>query len=192
MYGSYMTGTWLPESDIDIFLNDRMYNGYDQQEYFENLDYIFRSKKNVKWVQTPKKGYTNGIKVLVELDSPEPTFQKLTSNKPLFVKFDFRLKEHSNTTNRLENQNYHLRQSPLIRPLFMTLKTIIFKAQLNDSCQGGLNSYSLMNMLLAFIQNQNTRYQYEKQTSILGNKVNNQRLLARLLIDFLSFYGFYF
>ncbi len=86
-----------------------------------------------------------------------------------------------------------MKQSPLIRPLLMTLKTIIFKAQLNDTYQGGLNSYALMSMLLAFLQYQNTKYQYlDKPSPIFASEISDPRLLGRQLLDFLYFYGFQF
>lgn len=63
--------------------------------------------------------------------------------------------------------------------LILVLKQIVYKAQMNNPYQGGLSSYGLTLLVLAFFQFQKFHKKYN----------NSEKNVGKLLFDFLSFYG---
>jgi|JI9StandDraft_1071089.scaffolds.fasta_scaffold785014_1 non-canonical poly(A) RNA polymerase PAPD5/7 len=68
-----------------------------------------------------------------------------------------------------------------LRPLAFVLKTFIYSSNLYDTYQGGLSSYGLILMIVAFLQRE---YMFKKPDEKL--------LVSELLIKFLRFFGYEF
>lgn len=77
--------------------------------------------------------------------------------------------------------NTYLRQYPEIKPLYFTVKNLLYTCKLSQLHNAGLGSYALLIMVCAFVQN-------EYSNTILQEALS----LGRLLIDFLKLFGFEF
>lgn len=80
-------------------------------------------------------------------------------------------------------QNGYLDYYPQLQHLIFILKKFIYTSKLFGPYKGGLSSYGLILMIIAYIQH------YYKQCE-RQNKDISQILTADLLIGFLKFYGF--
>lgn len=141
IYGSYATGLCLPWSDIDILLEFN--SSYPSDDYLQAIDFhlsdkhsdIIKSKKYIKTANYP---------VLKLECTPE------YANKRL----DITVKEvrHSGLSCVGLVREYLKEYEGILRPLVYVLKQILFLANLNDPFTGGVNSYALVLMVVAFIQ----------------------------------------
>ena len=164
-YGSYANSLNMPWSDIDLLIEfaehedteillEQMETGFTKSEIFIETKYI----KNAT------------IPVL-----------KLTSNNDYGnTKIDITVKgnKHSGLNCVMAVRQYLIYYRPL-KPIMLVLKQLLYVSDLNDPYQGGLNSYGLILMVIAFIQNliqKNIYNEYE------GN-------YGKLLIEFLKFYN---
>jgi len=68
-----------------------------------------------------------------------------------------------------------------MRPLIYVLKYFLRQRKLNESYTGGISSFLLFNLLLAYVQ-------YLSKENQLGEKIN----LGTILVGFFQFYGFDF
>ena len=93
----------------------------------------------------------------------------------------------------IENENHNglkiveltkkfMKEYSIFRPLYLALETILRKAKLNIQTIGGLSSYSLILMIICFIQKEKINFNSEEKDYILG----------RTFYEFLSFYGIKF
>ena len=73
---------------------------------------------------------------------------------------------------------------PQLRPLTFILKKFIYSARLFDPYSGGISSYGLILMIVAYLQNDNRERKKSKSHK------NDGPLISEILIGFLRFYGF--
>lgn len=72
---------------------------------------------------------------------------------------------------------------PQLKSLTFILKKFIYTARLFDPYSGGISSYGLILMIVAYIQNENRERK-------MRTKLIPPPTVAELLIGFLRFYGF--
>lgn len=159
VFGSYATDLFIPTSDIDLC---------------------------VKWVKDP-----NGLFVLareirkarlssymnVIAKAKVPIIKMLDRESGCRVDICFgNINGPRNTQNALKL----LKQYPLARPLMLVIKYYIAQFGLNEVFTGGVGSYTLLLMIISFLQ-----LRVPKVTKKKPNEVD----LGALLIDFFELYG---
>lgn len=87
--------------------------------------------------------------------------------------------------NSVELIQKYLSVYPQLRPLVFVLKKFIYSTNIYDPYSGGLSSYGLILMIVAYLQNENR----ERKTKAPSD-LNKAPTIAEHLIGFLYFYGF--
>ena len=110
---------------------------------------------------------------------------KITSvEKYLNRKVDITLREFKDSKHNgeacVELIKDYIKHYKAFKPLILVLKQLIYNARLYDPYQGGISSYSLILMLVTYLQ-----YKLFYKISIEPVKPN----LGILLVDFFNFYG---
>lgn len=98
-------------------------------------------------------------------------------------RLDITIKELRHTGVNCVNlvKEYIVEYESILRPLVFILKQMVFMADLNDPFTGGINSYGLILMVVAFLQNE-----------LRKNTVSKEQIsknLGYLFLNFLNTYG---
>lgn len=142
VYGSYKTGLYLPNSDIDIIVHSNDKNRQWTPEELESIMSVLRDAFCRHHICTE-----DGIQIITSATVP---IIKLTERTTL-VKVDMSF-----------NMNYgpqsaqlvlqYLKEYPYLKYLVYVLKQYILQLNLNEVWTGGISSYSLILMLVCFFQ----------------------------------------
>ncbi len=165
-YGSFATGLWVKQSNVDLFIVRRDYP-YDfgglnlkdfQEKFTESLKKagICRSVSITRNARVPSMRVEVGEVGRVKL--VQLTLLDRTHNERAITRF---------ITEQRENY-------PLLRPLFYVLKQLSCCYRLNEAKNGGIRTYALVIMLLSCMAKW------------------NEPSPAKLLLDFLYYFGFYY
>jgi len=163
LFGSYETKLYLPTSDIDCSIMGQF--------------------------RIPDDLYTLSS-TLGEADLASPFDIKVISTaKVPIVKYNDRLTGIAvdisfNCENGIENsQNvkYLLKEYEVLEPLALVLKYFLSQKQLNETYTGGIGSYALVLMIVAFLKN--------SPEAIKGNFTKKSCDLGLLLINFFGLFG---
>jgi DNA polymerase sigma len=163
VFGSFATKLSLPYSDLDLIV--------DTQEV--PVEFLSRLNQSLQ-------------------ESREVSERHLISNASIPVlKISFQIEGQSfqvdisvKTSNHYGQQCVELVRNIInyyapAKYLILVLKQIVYKAQMNNPYQGGLSSYGLTLLVLAFFQFQKFHRKYS----------NSEKAVGKILFDFLSFYG---
>ena len=166
-FGSFCTQLYLPGSDIDlVILNDRLTEAQlyrRTRKVIKECPYIFT---NVTCVTTARV--------------PIIKFTHLTSG----IDFDIAFNQKAGIINTKEIKKALVVHQEL-KYIFLTMKLFLRQRHLNSTYTGGIGSFLLFCMILAFLRN--FKQKIYRQTNCL-EKVDNLTL-ADYLINFLHFYG---
>ena len=171
IYGSFATGLCLPWSDIDILLDikpkDKMHDGdylYMIEEHLNKYPDIVRSKKYIKGASYP----------VLKIECTQKYHNK---------RMDITIKEVRHTGINCVSlvRDYINEYEKILRPLVFVLKQLVFMAGLNDPFTGGINSYGLILMVVAFLQVELKRNNNTKE------QISNN--LGTFFLSFLNNYG---
>ncbi len=181
-YGSFITNLSIEGSDIDIlikykpiqnkntFVSDLISILYKNQYEF---DYI----KPITTASVPVIKIQFDITSLIDLNNVPNYIDEEDLNK---LKFDITFKEddvyseyYIKTINFVQES---INNYPYIKNIILFLKRYFKKINLNKSYNGGLSSYSLFLLVLAFLKN---------------NKFSNDISIGKQLYYFIEFYSFF-
>ncbi|CAK9297858.1 unnamed protein product [Gordionus sp. m RMFG-2023] len=167
VFGSFKTGLYLPTSDVDIVLIGK----WEALPLWTLKEIILKCDFS----------YTKDIQVLNNAAVP---IVKFTDKKTrLNVDISFNMVNGIASCHLI---NEFTEKYPILRPLIVVLKQFLIQRQLKEVFTGGLSSYSLILMILNFIQN-NQRLQQD-----LAREDVSQINLGVLLIEFFEMFGRHF
>lgn len=134
------------------------------EEHLNNYSDVVKTKKYIKGAAYP---------VLKLECTPE------YSNKRL----DITIKEMRHTGVNCVNlvKEYIIEYELILRPLVFILKQMVYMADLNDPFTGGINSYGLILMVVAFLQNELRKSPITKE--------HISKNLGHFFLNFLNTYG---
>ncbi|ERN06559.1 hypothetical protein AMTRI_Chr01g135620 [Amborella trichopoda] len=165
VFGSFKTGLYLPTSDVDVVILES--NVRTPQIGLQALAKALSKKKIAKKIQVIAKARVPIIK-----------FVEKQSGISFDISFD--------VINGPEAANFMMdavAKIPPLRPLCMILKIFLQQRELNEVYSGGIGSYALLAMLIAYLQMQwKGQNNYGKRTVLEHN-------LGVLLVNFFDFYG---
>jgi len=163
IYGSYAVDLSLPCSDIDIIITPNNIMRPNSSLILERLNELLRIQK---YVRETKMIINTSMPVLRVECTNEMNWAKLD-----ITVFDARHKG----IECVEMVKKELEEYPVLEKLILVLKHMLKSSELNDPYKGGLSSYGLFLLLLAYLQ----WFPDEK----------NEPSIGKLLIKILQFYS---
>ena len=167
-FGSYYTGLSLPTSDVDVSVIDvpieddglaevgslrKLANALLEQQQVSLIELRETAKIPILRIRDRYPPYCE-IDININIDSPQATSKFVLRNA--------------------------LEIYPAFRPLIMLIKCFLYQRNLADTFTGGIGSYLLSVMVLAFFQ----QHQLTSQP-----RLNELTSLGHLLFDFFNFYA---
>lgn len=160
VFGSYATQLSLPDSDIDI---------------------VIKCTTSALYIPDILKNLASKLNEQPFIDEAKTVFGVIPLIKTRFIKKFLNKKVDISIQDAKHNglatvsliQDWLLIHQPL-KPLVLVLKQLLYSNKSNDPYQGGLSSYGLILMIVAFLE--------RKENS-------NNISLGALLLDFLNLYG---
>ncbi|KAF2072699.1 hypothetical protein CYY_005979 [Polysphondylium violaceum] len=168
IYGSFMTGLWLPSSDIDIVVN------YGKNMSIKPKNAQFLLKVLEKQIRTD---LNNSILTMLCIPSAKIPVIKLVTKENIAVDISFRespTSVHTGIAARdLVAEN--VKEVMGLYPLAIVLKWFLRERGLNNTYTGGLSSYCLVLMLISFLKNNEhcPKIKNNNNNNINGNHNNN-------------------
>lgn len=162
----------MPWSDIDILLDIKSRDKVIDYDYLHVIEDhmnkhqdIIKSKKYIRGAAYP----------VLKIECTQ-----LFNNK----KLDITIKENRHTGMSCVElvKEYIIEYDRILRPLVFVLKQMVYMASLNDPFTGGINSYGLILMVVAFLQS-------ELKSPMAFNKEYVMNNLGTFFLNFLNTYG---
>jgi len=174
IYGSYVTNLDLPWSDIDFVTFS---HSAGSTEWLDLVHSRFLDEKNSDdWIK--KIDYISSATV--------PIIKMITEHSGVEVKVDLTYGDDSHRgKDWVDLVKDYMNQFPILSKMMMVIKQLLKVNNLNDPYSGGLSSYALTLMIVAFLQFHNMGY---AKNLNLNYEVNLDDL-GTTLLQFLSFYG---
>ena len=175
LYGSFITGLSLPNSDIDILITRK-----DEEKEKINL------QKNLLEIYTILK-QKNIFTDLEMINAKVPIITGLYISTKIHVDISLFKK---NGVDAAEIINKIIAIYPEIRPLMLLIKYVIRQRNLNQIYTGGISSFIIFTLLYYYIADSRKIIESE----ISNNNGEKERLLTlgHLLVGFFNFYAFEF
>ncbi len=175
LYGSFITGLSLPNSDIDILITRK-----DEEKEKINL------QKNLLEIYTILK-QKNIFTDLEMINAKVPIITGLYISTKIHVDISLFKK---NGVDAAEIINKIIAIYPEIRPLMLLIKYVIRQRNLNQIYTGGISSFIIFTLLYYYIADSRKIIEFE----IRNNNDEKERLLTlgHLLVGFFNFYAFEF
>ncbi|KAH0906392.1 hypothetical protein HID58_038219 [Brassica napus] len=159
VFGSYKTGLYLPTSDIDVVILE---SGITNPQL--GLKALSRALS--------QRGIAKNILVIAKARVPIIKFVEKKSSISFDLSFDM-----ENGPKAAEFIQDAVVKLPPLRPLCLILKVFLQQRELNEVYSGGIGSYALLAMLIAFLK-------YLKD-----GRSPPEHNLGVLLVKFFDFYG---
>ena len=174
LYGSFITGLSLPNSDIDILITRK-----DEEKEKINL------QKNLFEIYTILK-QKNIFTDLEMINAKVPIITGLYISTKIHVDISLFKK---NGVDAAEIINKIIAIYPEIRPLMLLIKYVIRQRNLNQIYTGGISSFIIFTLLYYYIADSRKIIESE-----INNNGEKERLLTlgHLLVGFFNFYAFEF
>ena len=174
LYGSFITGLSLPNSDIDILITRK-----DEEKEKINL------QKNLLDIYTILK-QKNIFTDLEMINAKVPIITGLYISTKIHVDISLFKK---NGVDAAEIINKIITIYPEIRPLMLLIKYVIRQRNLNQIYTGGISSFIIFTLLYYYIADSRKIIESE-----INNNGEKERLLTlgHLLVGFFNFYAFEF
>jgi len=174
LYGSHATNLCLPWSDLDIVLIPKNMNrNCINENNHALLSKLYENLRNKKWVKDINY-ISNASIPIIKIYTIE-TFNNIPIDISIQEEKHFGLK-------CVELVKQYMNQFESLKPLVLSLKNILKRANLNDPYKGGISSYGLILMIVYFL----------KQQSFAGRDISlgeNNSNLGQLFLGFLHFYS---
>lgn len=169
MYGSYATNLCLPWSDIDLLLSK--VNGIPDFESFKRL-FLLIEQSNL---------FTNS-KFIDATSVPVIKFLYFDKEKFIDIRVDITLFDQKHQGLKcIKLIESYKEEYEALEYLVIIVKQILKNNDLNDPFKGGISSYGIVLMIVAYLQ-----HEQEKKYVDLSIKGDN---LGKLLYGFLSYYS---
>jgi len=167
----------LPWDNIEINLIHNNINNF--QNKYQNI------QMNFYFFQLLQNTFQNlNFVKKIEFKNPQnPHLMKILTNE-IFdnIIIEISIQEDKNyILNCIELIKNYLKEYKILKPLILTLNTILKKANLHSENIGGLSLYGLILMTVSYIQNKNEEYN-EKEENLIG----------KILYGFLEYYAINF
>ncbi|CAL8469529.1 g9070 [Coccomyxa elongata] len=164
IFGSFVTGLYLPSSDMDIVVMDSKCG---------------EVRPALKAVATAlvRRNMAKNIQIIAKAKVPIIKFEDTQSGVNFDISFDA-----ANGPEAAEYVRALMQKLPPMRPLVLILKVFLHQRELNEVYQGGIGSYALLVMVAAFLLLHPSR-------GGPGGDVDLEANLGVLLMDFLRLYG---
>ncbi|XP_056850139.1 uncharacterized protein LOC108828461 [Raphanus sativus] len=159
VFGSYKTGLYLPTSDIDVVILE---SGITNPQL--GLKALSRALS--------QRGIAKSMQVIARARVPIIKFVEKKSSISFDLSFDM-----ENGPKAAEFIQDAVLKLPPLRPLCLILKVFLQQRELNEVYSGGIGSYALLAMLIAFLK-------YLKD-----GRSPPEHNLGVLLVKFFDFYG---
>ena len=174
LYGSFITGLSLPNSDIDILITRK-----DEEKEKINL------QKNLLEIYTILK-QKNIFTDLEMINAKVPIITGLYISTKIHVDISLFKK---NGVDAAEIINKIIAIYPEIRPLMLLIKYVIRQRNLNQIYTGGISSFIIFTLLYYYIADSRKIIESE-----INNNGEKEKLLTlgHLLVGFFNFYAFEF
>ena len=142
-------------------------------EEYDLLMKIYQKFENCNWIINLKKNKIENINII--------GFNTNKNYEEIEINISIETENH-NGMKVVELVNIFLKEYIVLKPLFLALGTILKNANLNIPSEGGLPTYGLILMIVAFIQN--------KKDDI--NLEENEYIIGKIFFEFLIHYGMRF
>jgi non-canonical poly(A) RNA polymerase PAPD5/7 len=178
LYGSHATNLCLPWSDLDVVLIPKNLNMiYNKSENNRSLlSKLYENLKNQKWVKD----------ILYISNASIPIIKIYSIGIYNNIPIDISIQEETHFGLKcVELVKQYMNQYESLKPLVLSIKNILKRANLNDPYKGGISSYGLILMIIYFLEQQSF-------AGIDISKGENNCNLGHLFYDFLVYYSFDF
>ena len=147
LYGSHATNLCLPWSDLDVVLIPKnlnmIYNKSDNNRSL--LSKLYENLKNQKWVKD----------ILYISNASIPIIKIYSIGIYNNIPIDISIQEETHFGLKcVELVKQYMNQYESLKPLVLSIKNILKRANLNDPYKGGISSYGLILMIVTFLQTQ--------------------------------------
>jgi len=173
-FGSYATGLYLPTSDMDLVV---------LQSGVTDIKDTLRKLAN----KLSSKGIARSIQVITKATVPIVKFVENESGIDFDISFDA-----ENGPQAASFIREAMGRLPPLRPLTMVLKIFLQQRELNEVYTGGVGSYALITMVIAFLLSHPSRSPLRRgwdNRGKGGRACPLEESLGVLLVDFLELYG---
>ena len=171
VHGSFATGMYLPNSDIDAVIL-----GSGCKSPATCLKALALSLS--------RKGMARKIQLIAKARVPIVKFEERPSGFQFDVSFDV-----ANGPASAEIVRANMRRFPALRPLTTVLKAFLQQRALNEVYTGGVGSYALLCMVMAHLQLHDSKETAYSWAGDAGGEAAAEGCLGVLLIDFFELYG---
>ena len=171
VHGSFATGMYLPNSDIDAVIL-----GSGCKSPATCLKALALSLS--------RKGMARKIQLIANARVPIVKFEERPSGFQFDVSFDV-----ANGPASAEIVRANMRRFPALRPLTTVLKAFLQQRALNEVYTGGVGSYALLCMVMAHLQLHDSKETAYSWAGDGGGEAADEGCLGVLLIDFFELYG---
>ncbi|CAK9787057.1 hypothetical protein CC85DRAFT_277448 [Cutaneotrichosporon oleaginosum] len=168
-FGSWQTQLYLPEGDLDLVVvppPNRPYSNRDTSNFLTNLSVVLRNS-----------GIADKIALVLGAKVPIMKFVTRTPYGRIPVDISF------NQTNGIDAGKiitHYLDALPGARELITVVKYFLAQRQMNEVFTGGLGSYSVICLVISFMQ---------MHPKLRRSEMDAQRNLGTLLLEFFELYG---
>ena len=171
VHGSFATGMYLPNSDVDAVILDS--GAKAPATCLKALA-----------LSLSRKGMATDIQLIAKARVPIVKFIEKQSGFQFDISFDV-----ANGPASAEIVRANTRRFPALRPLVTVLKAFLQQRALNEVYSGGIGSYALLCMVMAHLQLHDTKATASAWAGESGGKAAEEGCLGALLIDFFELYG---
>ena len=171
VHGSFATGMYLPNSDIDAVIL-----GSGCQSPATCLKALA--------IMLSRQGAAQKIQLISKARVPIVKFEEIPSGFQFDVSFDV-----ANGPASAEIVRANMRRFPALRPLTTVLKAFLQQRALNEVYTGGIGSYALLCMVMAHLQLHDASTTASAWAGASGGEAAAEGCLGALLIDFFELYG---
>ena len=187
-YGSFMTGLGLPSSDLDLVL---LHVPVDAKSGLQQLAGVLQVQH--AWVVSMNAIDTARvpvIKVVGQVDGRQAvvdiTFDQVGDHSSPTSDGCLHPSMHSGLAS-VDLLCHFVAVFPSLRPLTLVLKQFLYERGLSSTYTGGLNSYCLVLMVVAFLQSRPDAHRhYLRHQRAVHEQIHTQRAHQRAIMEHLS------
>ena len=171
LYGSFRTGLSLPNSDIDILIQQREDKKENTQK-IENHTLLYNSLKEIYNQLEEKKDFTYLELIIAKVPIIKCTYKETNINVDISI-------YKKNGTVAAKQFEKIIKIHPEIRPLMLTIKYMLRQKGLNEVYKGGVSSFMIFSLLFYFISdtkkiiNNNIKKGQKEEYLSLGHLLKN-------------------
>ncbi|XP_038981453.1 terminal nucleotidyltransferase 4B-like isoform X2 [Phoenix dactylifera] len=165
VFGSFRTGLYLPTSDIDVVILESKVKTSQMGLYA-----LARALS--------QRSIAKKMQVIAKARVPIVKFVEKLSGISFDISFD--VDSGPKASDFIKDA---VKKMPPLRPLCLILKVFLQQRELNEVYSGGIGSYALLAMLIAYLQ------VHWRGQDIQGCRRSMEHNLGVLLVNFFDFYG---